>query len=166
MAATTLERKLDNFSNEIIQKIWPLSENLYLLFTSRKLYTSLNDAYVLRNFHCKLVLEYLRELISNRFEEPPTSSTKCRVYDVQEEVITAKLLTHVLKRSKITNAEIRGLFQDMPGAIKESWPPYRYVYLKAPLGTRVSRRLLYGENWLELSRYLDQVVEYWIRLPI
>ena len=63
MTATASKPKLDSLPNEIIQKIWPLSENPYLLLVSRRLYPSVSSGHVHRTFYRKLATKYLRELI-------------------------------------------------------------------------------------------------------
>ena len=134
----TATPKLDTLPNEIIQKIWPLSENPYLPLTSRKLYASLNSEHVKRDFYRKLGMKWLCVLMIN----------KSRL--MQEEGITAKLLSEVLERSGVTNSELQVLAASEPGVIGMYYP---CVHLWVPWDTKIPRRLWDGKLMVIFNRY-------------
>ena len=138
MTSTASKPKLDTLPNEIIQQIWPLSGNLYLPLASRRLYAALNSEHVQRTFYRTLAIKYLAVL--NGHDAYKDDEYHLRY--MGSEGITAGLLTGVLERSEITNADIWDISEDLPETHSLGSP---YVWFIVPEGTKLPQNFEDGE---------------------
>ena len=144
MASEPTKRKLDTLPNEIIQKIWPLSENPDLPLTSRRLYASLNKEHVRRTFYHELLMN---ESMVNFFHPPKF------IMRLGQIGITGRLLSKALEISKITNRDLWDLSKDV--LVTQCAPSIGHVdgwnlVLMAPCKTQVPDRLRLGDHFLHI----------------
>ena len=147
---------LDNLPNELIQKIWVWSGNWNLPLCSRRLHASLDGRLVQDLFYRALATSFLKETLPNK---PGEEYKKW----MEKEHITAELMTTVLDRSGITNAELEDLTWIFPLATTRfldqilnggpSWYSSNYVLLRVPRGTWIPHRLLRGH----VTIYIDRI---------
>lgn len=158
--------KLDTLPNEIIQKIWPLSENPLLLFASPKIYSSLNGEHVKNTFHRTRAENFLHECllpIPYPYSTPTRNRRKKPLPD-----IPIKSLFKILKLSAITNAELWDLGHDGLDRTRAEdfdsnaydahgvrYYGYRYdrlMMMRLPVGLRLPENLAYGSVHIKVIR--------------
>ena len=149
MAADTIKPKLDTLPNEILQKIWPLSDNPYLPLTSRKLNMSLNNEHVRNDLYRKLATKHLLVLLVNK-------TPKEYMLYFKQEHITPGLFS-------INNGKLGHLCKDLPNARVEIIDfecgrdgRHRISYdeqitLAVPCGTQVPERVLDGDFYIKVD---------------
>ena len=159
--SSTIKPKLDTLPNEILQIIWPLSDNHNLPLASSKLYRSLNNEHVQRIFYRKRAEKCLREMIigATRFTwwGPRGKPVDDLIKYMEEEHITPKFLNEVLERSQITNAELLHIAKTVPGAWgNASYHDGRFVpcvRLLVLSGARFPKRLVCGDVQVLLEEH-------------
>ena len=157
-----IKPSLDTIPNELIQKIWSLSINPYLLLVSRKIYSSLNSEHVQKTFWRSLTIEYFRKFLPMKPAEEYSEI-------LERDALTSRIIYKALEDSRITALELWDIFDDLPqvcflaqsdGCIfhKEEFKLMTLTLPRQPPHVGIPSRLLYGKVRIRIQKVNNEGV--------